>query len=122
MLDIMRKVVNQSLIPQGLGQGATIAHKTGDIGSMLGDVGIIDLPNGKRYLMAAMVKRPHNDDRAGDAIRQMSKLTYQYFTQANLAPSSATPSSPGAQPSSSQPNSQPNSQEVQPSQPTIAQP
>lgn len=98
MLDIMRKVVNNSLIPQGLGQGATIAHKTGDIGTMLGDVGMIDLPNGKRYLMAAMVKRPHNDDRAGDVIRQMSKLTYQYFNQLSTAPPSPAPGSQGAQP------------------------
>ncbi len=98
MLDILRKVANNSLIPQGLGQGATIAHKTGDIGTMLGDVGMIDLPNGKRYLMAAMVKRPFNDDRAGDAIRQMSKLTYQYFNQLSVTPSSPIPGSQGAQP------------------------
>jgi beta-lactamase class A len=97
MLNIMRKVVNNSLIPQGLAEGASIAHKTGDIGIMLGDVGIIDLPNGKRYLMAAMVKRPHNDDRAGDVIRQVSKLTYQYFNQLNAAPSPA-PSPQGAEP------------------------
>lgn len=101
MFDIMRKVMNNSLIPQGLGQGATIAHKTGDIGTMLGDVGMIDLPNGKRYLMAAMVKRPHNDDRAGDVIRQMSKLTYQYFNQLNATPPSPTPGSQGAQPQKS---------------------
>ena len=97
MLDIMRKVMNNSLIPQGLGQGATIAHKTGDIGTMLGDVGMIDLPNGKRYFMAAMVKRPHNDDRAGDMIRQISKLTYQYFNQLNATPPSPAPGSQGAQ-------------------------
>lgn len=98
MLNIMRKVANNSLIPQGLGEGSAIAHKTGDIGIMLGDVGIIDLPNGKRYLMAAMVKRPHNDDRAGDVIRQVSKLTYQYFNQLNAAPASPAPSPQGAQP------------------------
>jgi len=98
MLDIMRKVANNSLIPQGLGQGATIAHKTGDIGIMLGDVGMIDLPNGKRYIMAAMVKRPYNDERAGDMIRQMSKLTYQYFSQLNPTPPSPAPGSQGAEP------------------------
>ncbi|MBE9010866.1 serine hydrolase [Pseudanabaenaceae cyanobacterium LEGE 13415] len=97
MLTIMRKVVNNSLLPQGLGEGSSIAHKTGDIGTMLGDVGIIDLPNGKRYLMAAMVKRPHNDDRAGDMIRQVSKLTFQYFNQLNAAPPSPAPSPQGAE-------------------------
>ncbi|BAU12446.1 beta-lactamase, putative [Leptolyngbya sp. NIES-3755] len=98
MLSIMRKVVNNSLLPQGLGEGSAIAHKTGDIGIMLGDVGMIDLPNGKRYLMAAMVKRPHNDDRAGDLIRQVSKMTFQYFNQLNAAPPSPTPSPQGAEP------------------------
>ncbi|MGG6267409.1 serine hydrolase [Leptolyngbya sp. AN03gr2] len=98
MLNIMRKVVNNSLLPQGLGEGSVIAHKTGDIGIMLGDVGMIDLPNGKRYLMAAMVKRPHNDDRAGDLIRQVSKMTFQYFNQLNAAPPSPTPSPQGAEP------------------------
>ncbi len=85
LLEMMRRVVNNSLIPQGLGQGATIAHKTGDIGTVLGDVGIVDLPNGKRYLIAALVKRPFNDYRAGDLIRQVSQFTYQYFNQASTA-------------------------------------
>ncbi|MEP0915519.1 class A beta-lactamase-related serine hydrolase [Leptolyngbya sp. DQ-M1] len=112
MLNIMRKVRNNSLIPQGLGQDAMIAHKTGDIGTVLGDVGMIDLPNGKRYFMAALVKRPHNDDRAGDLIRQMSKLTYQYFNQLNIAPPSPTAS----------PSPAPESQGAEPSRSTIAQP
>lgn len=107
MLDIMRRVKNNSLLPQGLGQGATIAHKTGDIGTMLGDVGMVDMPNGKRYLIAAMVKRPHNDDRAYDLINQMSKLTYQHLSQgatsdtnpANSVPASPAPGNPqGAEP------------------------
>jgi beta-lactamase class A len=102
MLDIMRQVRNNSLLPQGLGQGATIAHKTGDIGTMLGDVGMVDMPNGKRYLIAAMVKRPHNDDRAYDLINQMSKLTYQYLSQGaapEANPTNAAPANPqGADP------------------------
>nr|WP_242045297.1 serine hydrolase [Leptolyngbya sp. FACHB-161] len=120
MLTIMRKVVNNSLIPQGLGQGAVIAHKTGDIGMMLGDVGMIDLPNGKRYFMAAMVKRPHNDDRAGDAIRKMSELTYQYFNQQPEASSPSPTLSPQTNPTMSPPV---NPQGAEPSNPsTIAQP
>lgn len=97
MLSIMRQVHNNSLIPQGLGEGALIAHKTGDIGSMLGDVGLVDMPNGKRYLIAAMVQRPHNDDRAGELIRQVSQLTYRYFSQ-STAPSSPAPTAAPASP------------------------
>ncbi|MEB3273290.1 MAG: serine hydrolase [Prochlorothrix sp.] len=83
MLEILRTPVTRTLLPQGMGPGATIAHKTGDIGSLVGDVGIIDMPSGKRYLAAMMVERPHNDNRAQELIRQMARTTYQYLeTQA----------------------------------------
>lgn len=44
LLEIMRQIENDSLLPQGLGQGATIAHKTGTLGILIGDVGLIDTP------------------------------------------------------------------------------
>lgn len=76
---IMRETRTRTLLPQGLGEGATIAHKTGDIGSLVGDVGIIDRPSGKRYLAAIMVERPHNDRQANELIREYSRAAYQYF-------------------------------------------
>lgn len=81
LFDIMRRTVNNSLLPQGLGEGATIAHKTGDIGTSIADVGTIDLPSGKRYLAAVIVKRPHNDARAEELIRQFSQKAYQFFNR-----------------------------------------
>jgi beta-lactamase class A len=81
LLDIMRRTVTDSLLPRGLGEGAIIAHKTGDIGSMVGDVGLVDMPSGKRYIAAVMVKRPYNDSRAQDLIRQVSRLAYGQFSQ-----------------------------------------
>jgi beta-lactamase class A len=107
MLSIMRDVQNNSLLPQGLGEGALIAHKTGDIGSMLGDVGIVDTPNGKRYFIAAMVKRPHNDDRAGDLIRQVSQLTYRHLNQVPIPSSPAPVGSPSPASSPAPMNSMP---------------
>lgn len=86
MLDIMRRTENDSQLPQGLGPGATIAHKTGDIGSLIGDVGLIDLPNGKRYALTVLVKRGHNDDRAYDVVSQISRVAYQYFSRSSGAP------------------------------------
>lgn len=83
IFEIMRRTVNKSLLPQGIDKSATIAHKTGDIGTSIADVGIIDLPNGKRYLAAAIVKRPHNDARAEELIRQFSQKAYQFFSQSN---------------------------------------
>ncbi len=81
LLEIMRRTKTKTLLPRGLGEGATIAHKTGDIGSMVGDVGLVDMPNGKRYIGIAMVKRPHNDNRAQELIRQISRAAYQEFNK-----------------------------------------
>jgi beta-lactamase class A len=80
LLGIMQRTENNTLLPKGLGEGATIAHKTGTIGSMLGDAGIVEVPTGKRYIAAVMVKRPNNDERADELIRQFSSKVYQYFS------------------------------------------
>ncbi|MEB3359300.1 MAG: serine hydrolase [Synechococcales bacterium] len=79
MFDIMRRTRTKTLLPQGLGNDATIAHKTGDIGSMVGDVGIVDTPSGKRYAVTIMMKREHNDYRAQELIRRMSAAVYNYL-------------------------------------------
>ena len=79
VLDIMQATENDTLLPQGLGYGATIAHKTGNIGSVLADTGIVDMPNGKRYLASVMVKRPHDDLAAEEFIRQISQAAYKSF-------------------------------------------
>ncbi|MGI0487738.1 serine hydrolase [Pantanalinema rosaneae CENA516] len=96
MLEIMRQTVNNSLLPQGLGEGATISHKTGDIKSVLGDVGLIDLPNGKRYAIGVVVKRPDNNYQAAEIIRQVSRAAYQHFNRptSTAAPAQTQSSSP----------------------------
>lgn len=81
LLDIMRRTTIDTLLPPGLQPGATIAHKTGDIGTLVGDVGLVDMPSGKRYIAVAMVKRPYNDSRAQELIRQISRAAYQQFNQ-----------------------------------------
>lgn len=81
LLEIMRQTMTNTLLPRGLGKGAKIAHKTGDIGSLVGDVGLVDMPNGKRYIAVAMVKRPHNDHRAQELIRQISRAAYQQLNK-----------------------------------------
>ncbi|MFB2893111.1 serine hydrolase [Aerosakkonemataceae cyanobacterium BLCC-F50] len=87
MIDIMQQTENDSLLPKGIGEGAKIAHKTGNIGSMLADVGIVNLPSGKRYVIAVMVQRPRRDVRAQKIIQQISSTTYQYFNQNPQNPS-----------------------------------
>ncbi len=86
LLDIMRRTTTNTLLPPGLGPGATIAHKTGDIKTLVGDVGLVDTPSNKRYVAVVMVKRPNNDSRAQELIRQISRAAYQQF---NILPSTA---------------------------------
>jgi beta-lactamase class A len=106
LLDIMQETRTRTLLPQGIEKSADIAHKTGDIGSMLGDAGIVDMPNGKRYLGAVMVKRPHNDSNARTLIQQMSRTAYQHFKWYQVKPAAPKPqpttqSSPSLSPVSS---------------------
>jgi beta-lactamase class A len=94
-LDILRRTVTKTLLPPGLGEGSTISHKTGDIASVVGDSGLIGMPNGQRYVATIFVKRPHNDPRAQELIRQISKLSYQALSTASR--STPSPSTTTAQ-------------------------
>jgi beta-lactamase class A len=79
LLEIMRQTKTRTLLPQGIEKDASIAHKTGDIGTILGDAGIVDIPTGKRYIGAVLVKRPHNDYSARTLIQEISRTGYQHF-------------------------------------------
>ncbi|VXD25048.1 Penicillin-binding protein, transpeptidase [Planktothrix serta PCC 8927] len=88
MLRIMQQTRNRSLLPRGLGEGTFIAHKTGNIDSVCGDIGLIDMLNGKRYLVGILVEREADDPQANELIRQVSSTIYQYFdTSTNPQPS-----------------------------------
>ncbi len=76
MFRTMERTRTRTLLPPGLGIGAKIAHKTGDIGAMVGDAGIVTTPDGKRYIIVAQVERPHNDRRANELIRTLSRTVY----------------------------------------------
>lgn len=88
MLEIMGRTETTPSLKPGLGEGATIAYKTGNIGSMIADVGLISLPKGKRYIAAVMVNRPFNDDRGRELITQISRAAYQSLEQLEVPPSS----------------------------------
>ena len=79
LMDIMTRTKTRTLLPKGVERGTMIAHKTGDIGKLLGDAGIIDMPTGKRYVGAVLVSRPHNDYSARTLIQKISREVYQHF-------------------------------------------
>jgi beta-lactamase class A len=90
ILSMMSNTTRNTMLPQGLGKGAKIAHKTGDIGSLIADVGSISSPTGKKYIATVLVKRPYNDPAGPRLVRQMSQIAYEYF-QAAVPAATANP-------------------------------
>ncbi len=77
IIDYLSHVKNNRLIAAGLGEGALFVHKTGDIGSMLGDAGIVYAPNGKKYIVVILATRPHNAPQCKEFIVKASNLIYK---------------------------------------------
>ncbi len=84
IIDIMGHVRNRHLLQAGLPKQAKLLHKTGDIGNMLGDAGIVIMPNGRKYIVVAMVKRPWNSYSAKEFINKASKVIYTSFKSNDL--------------------------------------
>lgn len=81
IFDYMGHVHNDRLIQAGLGNGAVFLHKTGDIGTMLGDAGIVIAPDGKKYIVVILANRPHNDTAGKDFIVKASETIYNYMVK-----------------------------------------
>lgn len=67
---------NTHLLKEKLPLDSMVLHKTGDIGSMLGDSGIVYTDNAKKYIVTILVKRPHNDYSAKTLIQDASLIIY----------------------------------------------
>ena len=76
IFDYMGHVHNNRLIAAGLPAGAEFLHKTGDIGKMLGDAGIVYAPNGKKYIVVIFAHRPHNSPLGKEFIVKASEIIY----------------------------------------------
>ena len=77
IIDYLSHVKNNRLIAAGLGEGALFIHKTGDLGTMLGDAGIVYAQNGKKYIVVILANRPHNAPQGKDFIVKASSLIYK---------------------------------------------
>lgn len=84
ILDYMGHVKNNRLLVAGLGSGAKCWHKTGDIGHMLGDAGIVTTPDGHKYIIAIMAKRPYNNPNGKEFIVRASSAVYNALASRNL--------------------------------------
>ena len=77
IFDYMGHVHNNRLIAAGLPAGANFLHKTGDIGKMLGDAGIVYAPNGKKYIVVIFAHRPHNSPLGKEFMVKASEIFYK---------------------------------------------
>lgn len=80
IINIMGKVKNTLLIKAGLPEQASFFHKTGDIGTMLGDAGIVYMPSGQRYIVVILALRPYNNINGRLFIQEASKIIYNYMS------------------------------------------
>lgn len=77
IIDYMSHVENNRLIQAGLDKSALFVHKTGDIGKMLGDAGIVYTQSGKKYIVVILANRPYNAPQGKDFIQKASSLIYK---------------------------------------------
>ncbi|NEQ49561.1 MAG: serine hydrolase [Leptolyngbya sp. SIO3F4] len=82
IFNILQRTYNKKLLPAGVSEATVSYNKTGNIGEVLGDVALMDLPNGKRYAIATLVQRPDNDGRARELIRRISQTVFQQMNNA----------------------------------------
>lgn len=109
ILNILNRTYNKSLLAAGPQErGALTYNKTGDIASVLGDVALVDLPNGKRYAIASLVERPTNDGRALEMIRRISGQTYEEAAKAVQPAVTPLGNPDGATPANSPANNEEN--------------
>lgn len=84
IVEYMSHVKNNRLIQAGLPPGAILIHKTGDIGKMVGDAGIVWTGNGKKYIVVMLVKRPHNSPFGKEFIVKASNLIYNSISSGSV--------------------------------------
>ena len=94
LFSIMQRTANRSLLPFGVNDDSILANKTGDIETVLGDVALVDAPNGKRYVIATLVDRPENDGRASELIRRTAETAHGELSQPISPVGGLDPSAP----------------------------
>ena len=80
IIDYLSDIRNNRLIYAGLPSDALFIHKTGDIGKMLGDAGIVYTSGGERYIIVVLVNRPYNSAAGKDFIVKASSVIYASMT------------------------------------------
>jgi beta-lactamase class A len=82
LLDIMERCqTGKSRIKGMLPEGTDVAHKTGSLGGVVNDVGVITLPNGLGHVAIAVFVKgfTKKEEEAARTIAEISRTIYDYF-------------------------------------------
>jgi beta-lactamase class A len=80
MIEILKQQKFNEMIPARLPDDVEVAHKTGWIIGVNHDVGIVELPDGQRYILVLLSKEAENRDEVIKAFSEVSKLVYDFVT------------------------------------------
>lgn len=84
MMKILGDQYFKDLIPKYLPETVRVAHKTGSITGVQHDSAIVELPDGKRYVLVLLSKNLTDAAAGKETIAQVSKLVYEYVSSLNL--------------------------------------
>lgn len=81
ILAAMQRTSDQQKIPALLPPGTTIMHKVGSLPAIEHDVGIVQIPQGHRYIIVFMTTDLPTNQAGINAIAQASRLVFDYESQ-----------------------------------------
>ncbi len=84
MMKILGDQYFKDLIPKYLPETVQVAHKTGSITGVQHDSAILELPDGKRYVLVLLSKNLTDAAAGKETIAQVSKLVYEYVSSLKL--------------------------------------
>ncbi len=79
MIAIMKNQQFNEIIPYFLPKEVSVAHKTGSITGVHHDAGIVDLPDGRSYILVLLSKNLANFDEGTEQLAGISKTIYDYM-------------------------------------------
>lgn len=78
MMHILSDQHFNDLIPKYLPKEVKVAHKTGSITGVQHDAAILELPEGKRYVLVILTKNLADEEVGEESIARISQLIYNY--------------------------------------------
>ncbi|MGM0545499.1 MAG: serine hydrolase [Bacteroidota bacterium] len=81
MIRILKQQKFNEMIPARLPEDVEVAHKTGWITGVNHDVGIVELPDGQRYVLVLLSKEAEDRDQVLDAFADISRSIHDFVTK-----------------------------------------